>query len=494
MKKKKILIGVSSVLVLIVGIFFYLYVSKDNGEEIYVPKKEEVKTQISGFNGLSLMYETGPGTGEYQESKSSTWPEEGYIFNENLSACENGGKLSWNEEKKAVILNSFGSDACYVYFDAYIIPVINSVSTSNITNDSITLTVNATNGNNPITTYYYSSNNGSNYIESTSNTYTFNNLEMGTEYNFSVYVKDSLGYESEPYTLSEATTDILLADWVISQYNGVQGNNGIYHHQNLANSAEDGSYRYAGANPNNYVCFGANASTCPSDNLYRIIGVFGSEVKLIKADYSTTSQTGTTAAYYDTYFGMGYNRNYYKGFLSTSSIGVYYWNLSENNTWSSSNLTITNLNNIFYNSFADIWKNKITDATWYVGGYNTNNATPSIWFKAESTGLTWVGKIGLIYISDYGYATIPDYWITNMSSYNSVSSNNWIHMGLYEWSISRRSNGTTYAYYLDEAGSVQHYLVHRDDMAFAIRPCFYLTSSTTYVSGTGTQSDPIRIN
>lgn len=168
--------------------------------------------------------------------------------------------------------------------------------------------------------------------------------------------------------------------------------------------------------------------------------------------------------------------------------------MSENNTWSSSNLTITNLNNIFYNSFADIWKNKITDATWYVGGYNTNNATPSIWFKAESTGLTWVGKIGLIYISDYGYATIPDYWITNMSSYNSVSSNNWIHMGLYEWSISRRSNGTTYAYYLDEAGSVQHYLVHRDDMAFAIRPCFYLTSSTTYVSGTGTQSDPIRIN
>ena len=265
---KKVLIGVSSILVIIVGIFIYLYVSKDNEKEIYVPKKEEVKTQISEFNGLSMMYEIGPGTGEYSESKSSLWPEEGYIFNDILSGCKNGGKLSWNEEKKAVILNSLGSDACYVYFDAYIIPVINSVSTSNITNDSIRLTVNATNGNNPITTYYYSSNNGSNYIESTSNTYTFNNLEMGTEYNFSVYVKDSLGYESEPYTLSETTDDtVLLADWVISQYGGVQGNNGIYHHQNLANSAEDGSYRYAGANPNNYVCFGSTASNCPSDNL-----------------------------------------------------------------------------------------------------------------------------------------------------------------------------------------------------------------------------------
>ena len=48
----------------------------------------------------------------------------------------------------------------------------------------------------------------------------------------------------------------------------------------LANSAGDNSYRYAGANPNNYVCFGSTANTCPSKNLYRIIGVFGDQVKL----------------------------------------------------------------------------------------------------------------------------------------------------------------------------------------------------------------------
>ena len=109
MNKKKILIGVSSILVLIVGIFIYLYVSKYNNQEIYVSNKEEIK-EISEFNGLSLMYETGPGTGEYSESKSSTWPEEGYIFNENLSGCENGGKLSWNEELGAVNLKTDISD------------------------------------------------------------------------------------------------------------------------------------------------------------------------------------------------------------------------------------------------------------------------------------------------------------------------------------------------------------------------------------------------
>ena len=182
-------------LIIVIGTIFI--VNKNNTNSLVLENNEDTREQISGFNGLSMMYETGPGTGEYQESKSSSWPEEGYIFNENLSGCENDSKLTWNAELGAINLKTNTSEKCYVYFDAYIIPVINSVSTINITTDSITLTVNATNGNNPITTYYYSSNNGSNYIESTSNTYTFNNLEMGTEYNFSVYVKDSLGYESE---------------------------------------------------------------------------------------------------------------------------------------------------------------------------------------------------------------------------------------------------------------------------------------------------------
>ena len=44
--------------------------------------------------------------------------------------------------------------------------------------------------------------------------------------------------------------------------------------ENIVLDAEDYSYRYAGANPNNYVCFGSDVTPCPEDNLYRIIGVF----------------------------------------------------------------------------------------------------------------------------------------------------------------------------------------------------------------------------
>ena len=44
-------------------------------------------------------------------------PREGYIFNERLSGCENGGTLTWNSETNKVIMESNKSDRCYVYFD-----------------------------------------------------------------------------------------------------------------------------------------------------------------------------------------------------------------------------------------------------------------------------------------------------------------------------------------------------------------------------------------
>ena len=95
---------------------------------------------------------------------------------------------------------------------------------------------------------------------------------------------------------------VFLADYVKSLYTGTQGENSIYYHDSsLTNGAGDSSYRYSGANPNNYVCFGSNESTCPTDNLYRIIGVFGNNVKLIKYDYGTTDELGTDGDYSKTY-------------------------------------------------------------------------------------------------------------------------------------------------------------------------------------------------
>src|SRR5699024_12594592 len=132
------------------------------------------KIEYKDNNTISLMYETGLDTEEYEKSTSNTWPGDDYIFNSALSGCENGGKLSWNQQTNKITLLNNTSDRCYIYFDVYNKAVINNV-TSSVTNNSITVKVSATTGENPISRYYYSINNGE-YVNSASNTYTLSGL------------------------------------------------------------------------------------------------------------------------------------------------------------------------------------------------------------------------------------------------------------------------------------------------------------------------------
>ena len=349
----------------------------------------------------------------------------------------------------------------------YINPVVNSVSASNITSNSVRLTINATAGSNSIATYYYSSNNGSSYVSSSSNTYTFNNLSAGTTYNFRVYVVDSLGVKSNEATTHTTTENNSLADYIKGLYTS-QGTNDLYYHRSsLANSAGDNSYRYAGANPNNYVCFGSDASRCPSANLYRIIGVFGSEVKLIKS----------------------------------TSYGNYYWSGSSSNTsntWSSSTLNTSTLNGTYLNNLGSAWSNLIATHSWKVGGMERDNsATAKQYYNTEvgssSSSTTYSAKIGLMYVSDYGFAASNSYWTEALYDYDNstLRSNNWMYLGSSEWTISRSSDYLNNAFSVNDTGYVRDYIVLSND---AVRPVFYLTSSTEYLSGSGTESDPYRIN
>ena len=487
MKRKMLLISGMLLTLIIVISAIFIIINKDSiNNEIVI--KEKDKTINNSF--LTLMLEQSDGT--YEKSISNTWPGEGYIFNKELSKCQNGGKLDYDSKNNKVILYNNKSDGCFIYFDLYTKPIINSINLVETTNNSITISVSTTNGTNEISNYYYIINDNI-PISTTNNSYTFSNLESGTTYNIEVYVVDSLGYESNRASLSvETKNSVLLADYIKGLYTS-QGSNDIYYHtSSLTNSAGDNSYRYSGANPNNYVCFGSDATPCPSDNLYRIIGVFGNEVKLIKADYTTTSQTGSSGAYYDDYqSSLGTSSNY-KGNMSQSQVATYYWNNStNNNTWSQSNLNTANLNTTYLNSLGSTWRNKIASHTWYVGGHSTFDVTVKEFYNAESSGRTWSGKIGLMYVSDYGYAASNNYWTTNMNSYNSASGSNWMYMGLYEWTISRDSSVSYRAFRVNDSGFVGCYLVSGGNDA--VRPSFYLESSTEYVSGSGVQSDPIRI-
>ena len=201
-----------------------------------------------------------------------------------------------------------------------------------------------------------------------------------------------------------------LAAYITSLYTE-DGVNGLYYHDgvgsytNADQEAGDNSYRFSGANPNNYVCFGSDEETCPNDNLYRIIGVFDGQVKLIKYDYAGESTLGTAPASNGTL-----SSSYYKG--SLSRIPYYYWSGSssnDSNTWSSSTLNTDILNGTYLNTLGSEWTSKIATTSWKVGGMafsqtNTAKQYYTTELGSSSSSTTYNAKIGLMYLSEYGYA------------------------------------------------------------------------------------------
>src|SRR5699024_8563635 len=115
----------------------------------------------------------------------------------------------------------------------------------------------------------------------------------------------------------------------------------------------------------------------------------------------------------------------------------------QTNEWHNySELNRTNLNSSYLSYIGTTWSNKIANAAWSVGGYSTADATPKTLYNAERNFQYGRVKIGLMYASDYGYAASNSYWTTNMSSYNSAKNNNWMYMGLIEWTMSRNSSNS----------------------------------------------------
>ena len=311
-----------------------------------------------------------------------------------------------------------------------------------------------------------------------------------------------------------------LASYITNLYTSTQGENGIYYHDaSLTNGAGDNSYRFAGASDkvNNYVCFGTNVTPCPTDNLYRIIGVFGDKVKLIKSDYATSALLGTDGDYKQAYTATGYDSSSYKG-NNLANIAGYTWNYKNNttinrgngsNTWSTSLLNKTNLNKNFITNIGADWAAKIAETTWKVGG-NTwanigtqpaktayqNEIVSPVTTNTTDNATTYSAKVGLMYVSDYMYAAPQDKWtlVGNGSAttdYRAATSVNWMYMGLLEWTISRYADKAYLVFIVNGVGSVNYDFANG---ALALRPVFSLTSSVNYVSGSGTAADPIVIN
>ena len=288
------------------------------------------------------------------------------------------------------------------------------------------------------------------------------NTTMGKTFSAGVAVKS---YDREKATINEICSNgNNLASCVTSFASLGSEETAIYHHDgSLENGINDNSYRYAGASDivNNYICLGSNEATCPDANLFRIIGVFGNQTKVIRA----------------------------------KSVGNKQWHTNNSNTWSSSSLN-TFLNGEYLTSLGTL-ADKIATTTWKVGGESSIYLfdVPKTAYQYEvgssASTTTYDAKIGLMYVSDYGFAADQSGWATKLYSYNSNTSKDWLYLGSDEWTISRDSSRTNNAFYVNSTGRVFNSYVTN---IYAARPSFSLSSSIIYVSGSGSAVDPILIN
>jgi len=269
-----------------------------------------------------------------------------------------------------------------------------------------------------------------------------------------------------------------------------------YHDSNLINWAEDYSYRYSGASEsvNNYICFGKVGTTCDNDHLYRIIGVFDEDgdevynVKLIKADVASINQLGTIGDYKGKYSKI---TSEYKGSLIANQIGEYYFNYnianSFSNDWDSSLLNTINLNTNYLNAFGD-YADLIRETNWYTGS-RSNSATVKEFKNSEPVSQSKANKIGLMYVSDYGYAASSDAWTNYLYDYQkaTIVANNWMFKGLNEWTMAKFNTTEIFITY---AVHPNHNSTVYDG---AVSPVFYLNFDVDLIGGSGTKSDPFRI-
>ena len=249
----------------------------------------------------------------------------------------------------------------------------------------------------------------------------------------------------------------------------------------MNNDDPDGNVRYMGKNPNNYVRF--------NNELWRIIGVFN-----VKPSASGSAQKRVKI-------------------IRNTSIGKMAWDSAVANNWTTASLQ-TYLNGEYYNSIDSTSQSLIGDTYWNLGGSFTYVGITASMFYTRERGTTvhsgwptyWIGKIGLIYPSDYGYATsggtttnrasclTKELYNWDDSSYSDCKNNDYLYdFSLSQWTITPDSSGSGYVFGVNAAGDVSYNYVAGNSYNSA-SPVLYLKSTVKITGGTGTSTNPYTLS
>ena len=282
---------------------------------------------------------------------------------------------------------------------------------------------------------------------------------------------------------------------------------------------DENGLRYEGADPNNYICLDNKTSgACSSSSLlFRIIGLFDEDTS---ADGTSSSGTKKLLKVIDTNNFGGTDGKYWN---RTQTSGKNY------NDWSTATLK-TELNDTYLSALLATsgvnskLESAIITSKWHLGGAGLSNyqtlTAEGIYTEERNTSAISSGnpssiyaKVGLMYPSDFGYATVggtttnktgcraKELYNWNSSSYSDCKNNDWIFTSQNsfadnrEWLLSPYSMNSTDAAHLYSGGYVHLNGYRVVGGKFAVRPTFYLDSSILKIVGTGdgSSSNPYRI-
>ena len=133
------------------------------------------------------------------------------------------------------------------------------------------------------------------------------------------------------------------------------------------------------------------------------------------------------------------------------------------------------------------------------GSFSAYGVSPSakmlnfcnIWYGNQAS---WIGKVGLLYPSDYGYSASPSYWNSNMNTYyqNNITEESWILNtdAFYNWFLSPASDRVETTMNWNSIGESGDYCYGFG----SLRPALHIKSDTVILSGEGSITDPFIIN
>ena len=399
-----------------------------------------------------------------------------------------------------------------------------------------------------IATYYFSKDAGKNFTSSVSSSYTFTNLTAAT-YTLSVKVADKSGRVSSTVSTTATIKNDPATVFVKNLVAGASpSSKDVFTVPNKTSSSctytlaydgtADNNLRYVGANPCNYVKV--------DNEIWRIIGIMNniddgtgkkeSRLKLIRSEsigkYSWDSSDSSIND------GRGVNewsqadlmKLLNPGYESESVGGSLYYNSGSGNCYSSRN-NGTKACDFTTTGLKTNLKNLVGNTLWHTGTNGTNSVTSASnglashfygYERSSNNGkictsnpgcndmaartTTWQGKIGLMYPSDYGYATSGgstsnrtsclnkelSNW--DSSSYSDCKNNDWLYNSSnWQWTVSPGAD-SWYAYYVFNVGTRGYAGAGIAYTAGLVRPSVYLIPSTLILNGEGTPENPYELS